>query len=36
MQKIMLTFATAGLLILSGCASTTPAKPEAAQGTGQN
>lgn len=31
MQKIMLTFATASLLILSGCASTPPAKPEAAK-----
>lgn len=31
MQKIMFTFATAGLLMLAGCASTQPAKPEAAQ-----
>ena len=32
MQKIMLTFATAGLLMLSGCAtSTAPAKPEPAK-----
>ncbi|MDO9114464.1 MAG: hypothetical protein Q7U63_11820 [Polaromonas sp.] len=31
MQKIMFTFATAGLLMLTGCTSTMPTKPEAAQ-----
>ncbi|MBU0593444.1 MAG: hypothetical protein ABIG70_05350 [Pseudomonadota bacterium] len=35
MQKIMFTFVTAGLLILAGCASTTPAKPEAAKAPAQ-
>jgi murein lipoprotein len=29
MQKIMFTFATAGLLMLTGCESTMPTKPEA-------
>lgn len=29
MQKLMFTFAAAGLLILSGCESTMPTKPEA-------
>ncbi|PWB59071.1 MAG: hypothetical protein C3F18_01265 [Nitrosomonadales bacterium] len=31
MQKLMLMFAAAGLLVLSGCGSTMPTKPQAAK-----